>query len=78
MFDLISSDFSERILGDAYQIVVFLMIIVISVLFNLLAVTILLMKYSKQIIETIRRIYLVASTEAPGRGSLDFRQKRRT
>ena len=46
IFDLISSDFSERILGDACQILVLLMIIVISVLFNLLAVTIILMKYS--------------------------------
>ena len=44
IFDLISSDFSERILGDVCQLLVFLMIIVISVLFNLLAVTILLMK----------------------------------
>ena len=40
IFDWISSDFSERILSDMYQFVVLLMIIVISVLFNLLAVTI--------------------------------------
>ena len=46
IFDFISSEFSERVLGDACHILVFLMIIVISVLFNLLAVTILLMKYS--------------------------------
>ena len=46
MFDLISSDLSERILGDSCQHLVFFMIIVISVLFNLLAVTIILMKYS--------------------------------
>ena len=46
IFDLISSDLSERILDEACHILVLLMIIVISVLFNLLAVTILLMKYS--------------------------------
>ena len=49
IFDLISYDFSERILGEACQLLVLLMIIVISVLFNLLAVTILLMKYSSNI-----------------------------
>ena len=47
-FSLNSSNVvSERVLGDACQILVFLMIIVISVLFNLLVVTILLIKYSK-------------------------------
>ena len=46
IFDLISSDVSERILGDACQIWVLLMIIIISVLFSLLAVTIILMKYN--------------------------------
>ena len=47
IFDLISSEFSEQILGDVCHMLVFLMIIVISVLFNLLAVTILLIKYSR-------------------------------
>ena len=40
IFDFMFLDVSERILNDVFQFGVFLMIIVISVLFNLLAVTI--------------------------------------